>query len=214
MSPVRIIALLLLVALAGWIVTDLCYPYKTDIHKIDADETARMDAAMWRSYYENKKLKLFFQSASLMRNQFHFPLLRSHLVAVHVARAAFVFKEGKSRVDYNKALPPLQDYFGAINNISTTKFNIDSAARTELEWWIIRRDKTISPAEWEGWLAATASVMYHRPTGSFKEYARLRVKAMVLRDQKGMDITESDWNTIEAILTDAWRSFAVACGEI
>lgn len=207
----RKVILLLFIVLIGWIVTDLYYPFKTDISKINADATARLDAAMWRSYYENKKVKLFFQSATLMRNQFHFPLIRSHIVAIDVAKAAFVFKEGKSRADYNKALPPLCKYFTAINDISTIKFNIDSAAKTELEWWIIRRDKTISPAEWERWLAATASVMYHKPADSFKEYARLRVKAMLLRDEKDTTITESDWNAIEATLIDAWRSFAITC---
>ncbi len=197
--------------LAGWIAIDLLYPFKRNISNINAEETARMDAAMWRSYYEKKPLKLFLQSARLMRKEFDFPFWRSHRAAYYAAKAAFVFKDGKDRSDYEKALPYLKKYFSLIDGISTTTFNIDSAARTELEWWIIRRDREKhTPAEWENWLAATASVMYYLPEESFKEYANLRVKAMLLRDEKGASITEGDWQTINEILLEAWQSFAHA----
>ena len=211
MSFLRKAGLTLLCLILIWVVIDLYYPYKTDISKIDAAETARMDAAMWRSYYEQKKLKLFFQSASLLRSQFHFPLLRSHIIAWHIARAAFIFKDGHTRADYEQALPQLKEYFCAVNNMAIIGFNTDSAAKTELEWWIIRRDKSISTAEWESLLAATAAVMYHKPADLFKEYARLRVKAMLLRDMKNTAITGADWGSIEGILKEAWASFAIAC---
>ncbi|MDP4264051.1 MAG: hypothetical protein Q8941_16105 [Bacteroidota bacterium] len=199
----------LLFLLAGWIVIDLYYPFKRDISKIDARETARMEGAMWRSYYEKKKLKLFFQSAELIREEFHFPFWRSNRAAYYAAKAAFVFKDGHNRSDYDKALPYLKKYYGLVNDISITPFSSDSAAMTELEWWIIRRERDMHPpAEWENWLAATASVMYHLPADSFREYAKLRVEAMLLRDEKGDSITETDWHKINDILAEAWQSFA------
>jgi len=209
--PVSWVLLLLLILLVAWVAIDIYYPFKTDIRQINADETARIDGAMWRSYYENKKLRLFFESASLMRNQFHFPFFRSCVVSANVARAAFMFKEGKTRDDYEKAMPALRRYFASINEVSTSKFDVDSAIKTELEWWIVRRDKTIPTAEWERLLANTASVMYHRPADSFDNYAKLRVQAMVLRDKKDKVITEDDWQTINKLLVGAWRSFSVAC---
>jgi hypothetical protein len=199
----------LVILLTGWIITDISYPFKININKIDAKETSGMDAAMWRSYYEKKPVKLFFQSARLMRKEFHFPFWRSHRVAWYAARAAFVFKDGNSRSDYGKALPYLKKYYGLINDISITSFNSDSAATSELEWWIIRRDRgQHPPAEWGNYLAATASIMYHIPADSFREYAGLRVKAMILRDEKGTSMTEEDWQKINSILLQAWQSFA------
>lgn len=201
----------LLILLTGWIAVDLLYPFKRDISKIDAEETARLEGAMWRSYYEKKKVKLFFQAGKLMRKEFHFPFWRSHCVAYYAAKAAFVFKDGNNRDDYQKALPYLKKYYRLINNISTVSFNVDSAAMTELEWWIIRRERDRHPpAEWEKWLSLGASVVYHLPEASFSEYARLRVQAMLLRDEKGDAITEEDWKKINEILLQAWRSFAMA----
>lgn len=173
--------LLLLTGLIAWIVIDLLFPFKTNIAKIDPVETASLEGKMWRSYYEKKPVKLFFQSAKLMRKEFHFPLWQSFHVAYYPAKAAFVFKDAKNRVDYEKALPYLKKYYRMINDISEKSFDSDSAARTELEWWIIRREREKHPpGEWEQWLALTASVMYHLPAKQFSDYAHLRVEAMLL----------------------------------
>jgi len=201
--------LLLAALLLVWIVVDLFFPFKTDLSKIDPVETARLEGSMWRSYYEKKPVKLFFQSAELMRKEFHFSFWQSFHVAYYPAKAAFVFKDGKGRVDYEKAFPYLKKYYTLINNVSEKDFNADSAARSELEWWIIRREREKHPPEeWERWLALTAAVMYHLPVERFNNYAHLRVQAMLLRDQKGLAITERDWQDINKILLDAWQSFA------
>ncbi len=195
--------------LLTWVAIDLFYPFKTDISRIDARETSDMDAAMWKSYYEKKPLKLFFQSARLMRRQFHFPLWRSFRVAYYAARAAFVFKDGKNPNDYQKALPPLKKYYGLIRDISAGPFDADSAAATELEWWIIRRDRQKHPpGEWKAWIAATPSILYHLPAATFTEYADLRVQAMLLRDAKGDSIKANDWAAIHLLLLQSWQSLS------
>jgi len=52
--------------------------------------------------------------------------------------------------------------------------------------------------------------MYHLPADSFREYAHLRVQAMLLRDAKGDAITDEDWQNINQLLLKAWQSFAVS----
>ena len=208
------IILSLLFLLFAWIIIDINYPFKTDIRKIDAEETARLDGAMWKSYYAKKPVKLFMQSAELMRNQFHMPFFRSYLVSYYAAKAAFVFKDGKNRNDYAKALPYLVKYYSHINDISNIAFNADTASAAELEWWIIRRERQQHPSqEWEQWLAKTASIMYHIPADKFKDYAHLRVEAMLLRDEKGDSITEDNWQKIDLLLLHAWQSFSKAVEE-
>jgi hypothetical protein len=207
----RKITLYLLLLLLVWISIDINYPFKTDIRKIDATETARLDGAMWRSYYEKKPVKLFLQSAELMRNEFHFPFWRSYLVSYYLAKAAFVFKDGTNRNDYNKTLPHLKKYYSHINNISNISFNADSVAATDLEWWIIRRERDKhTPDEWMQLLAKTSAMIYHLPETKFNEYAHLRVQAMLLRDEKGNNITETDWQQVNKLLLAAWQSFSNA----
>lgn len=58
---------------------DLYSQRRVDIRIFDPAQTARLDTAMWRSYYDRKQLQLFLQLAELLRGQFHLPFLRSHV---------------------------------------------------------------------------------------------------------------------------------------
>src|SRR6266550_631972 len=111
-----LLGLLVIVAvLSVWIAIDLNRGSKVDIRAFDADEVARLDTAMWRSYYSRKRLKLFGQLGELLESQFHFPFWRRQLVAFYAAKAAFVFKDGKIREDYEKALPNLEKFYAQIH---------------------------------------------------------------------------------------------------
>lgn len=79
--------LAILIALSAWMAFDLYFPRQTDLRAFDADEVARLDAEMWRSYYDREPVKLFFQLAELLRRQFDLPFLRSHLAAFQAAKA-------------------------------------------------------------------------------------------------------------------------------
>ena len=200
----------ILLLVLGWIAIDMAIPFQRNIARINAPETAKLEGRMWRSYYERKPLKLFLESARLMREQFHFPFWRSLFVAYYPAKAAFVFKDGNKRSDYEKAFPYLRHYYNSINNISDKKFDVDSAAHTELEWWIIRRERKTHPAQdWEKWITINASVVYHMPPEQFSEYAHWRVTAMLARDEKGSAMTERDWHDVNGMLYLAWQSLAV-----
>lgn len=83
------IVLALNAGIALWAMVDLFGTRKVDIRDFDPDEVARLDNAMWRSYYAQEPVRMFFQLAELLRSQYHFSLLRSHLVAYHAAKAAF-----------------------------------------------------------------------------------------------------------------------------
>ncbi len=178
---------------------------------MNAIEVADKETAMWQSYYEKKPVKLFIQSAALMRSEFHFPFWRSYLVSYYAAAAAFTFKDGSDRKAYAAALPDLTNYFRQICDISIEDFNADSAAKYELEWWIIRRERDkFTAGDWQEILCKAASTVYHVPPAKFSEYAHLRVEAMLLRDEKAEHITDADWQHIDEILRKAWTSFSDA----
>ena len=130
-------------------------------------------------------------------------------MAYHAARAAFAFKDGHSRADYERALPDLRAYYTALRDASTTDFDVERASRLELEWWIVHRErKQHAPGDLADALAALASEIYRVPAERLKEHARARADAMSIRDDQAAagGVTEADWSRIDALLHDSWRS--------
>lgn len=200
---------LLIVALLFWAGFDLFAPRQTSLREFDAKEVARLETAMWRSYYGKERLALFGQLTELLRKQYRLPLLRSHVVAFQAAKAAFVFKGGHGRSDYEQALPNLVKYYSAIRGVSDIAFDVDQVAKLELEWWIIHRERNkYSRADLDRSLAELPAAIYQLPVEKFTEHARLRAEAMLIRDQRAEQggVTETDWQKIGELLQSSWQS--------
>src|SRR5438132_3042632 len=112
----RVVALVLVLVICG-VLYDLYYPRTARMREFDPDEVAQLETAMWRSYYDKERVRLFNQLSELLRTQYHMPLIRSNRVAYYAANAAFVFKSGKQRSDYEKALPDLVKFYQSIREM-------------------------------------------------------------------------------------------------
>lgn len=201
------------VLLTGWIAFDIYTPHKVDIRDFDANEVARLDTAMWRSYYSRERLKLYSQLTELLQKQYKLNFWRRQLIAYRAAKATFVFKDGKSREDYEKALPDLERFYGEIRDISTTDFDAKRAAQLELEWWIVHRERQkYQEGDLARALAETAAEIYKMPVENFIEHGRLRAEAMNIRDNKAEagGVSEEDWQKIDELLHQSWRSLQSA----
>ena len=207
-------ALLIAVLLFGGVLYDLYFPRTAKMREFDADEVARLETAMWRAYYDKKQLQLFNQLSGLLRTQYHMPLVRSNQVAYYAVNAAFTFKDGKNEKDYEKALPDLVKFYGAIRKMSDIPFDVDRVARLELQWWIIHRERwKRQPDELPKALAEVQAAIYGVPIDRVMEHGRLRAQAMAIRDTKaddGQAMTEEDWTKINDLLRQSWRSLAGA----
>ena len=124
-SRKKLIVVAALAALVGWAIYDLYAPRTAHLREFDADEVARLETAMWRSYYEKQRLRLFNQLSELLRSQYNMPLIRSNRVAYYAADAAFVFKKGKQRSDYELALPALIKFYESIRKMSDIPFDVN-----------------------------------------------------------------------------------------
>lgn len=207
------VTLVIMLMALGWAGIDMYGPRRTDIRRFNPQEVARLDTAMWRSYYARERFLLFRQLAELLRTQYRLPFLRSNLTAYHAAKAAFVFKDGKSRADYEKALPYLISFYTEIRRVSNIEFNVERAARLELEWWIIHRERAkYQPADLERALAELAAEVYQVPAEKAMEHARLRAEAMKIRDTRAEQggVTEEDWKKIDELLSASWQSLSSA----
>lgn len=210
------LSLILAIAFSIWAATDLFIPHPVDLKKFDPNEVARLDTAMWRSYYAKERLKLFSQATELLRTQYRMPFLRSNLVGYYAARAAFVFKDGKSRADYEKALPYLVSFYSAIKRDTNIKFDAERAAKSELEWWIIHRErKKYQEGDLARALAETAAEIYQMPAEKFIEHGWLRAEAMKIRDTQAEagGVSEEDWQKIADLLHASWQSLFQAVQE-
>jgi hypothetical protein len=195
-------------SLVLWVTIDLASRSRHDLRDFDGHEVARLETAMWRSYYDHHSVQLFRELAELLRRQYHLPFWQSNITAFHAARAAVVFQRGHGRSDYLLALPDLESFYARIEQHSTAPFDVDNVARLELEWWIIHRERAQhAPSDLESALAALQSGIYRRPAGEFQDHAKARADAMLLRDARaetGGSPSETDWRTIATLLDQSW----------
>jgi hypothetical protein len=164
---------------------------------------------MWKSYYAHERLSLFGELATLLRRQYDLPMLRSYVVAFHAARGAAVFQKGQKHADYEKALPDVRDFYAAIRRVSSEPFDSERAARLELDWWIVHRERAAHPrGDLDRDLAELQGELYHLPADRVMEHARLRAEAMLIRDRAAEKGTPSgeQWAEIERLLRSSWRS--------
>jgi hypothetical protein len=190
-----------------WLGIDLFWPHQSDLREFDPDAVARLETDMWRSYYDRHEVRMFFQLAKLLRTQYRVPFLRSNVIAFEGAKAAFIFKDGKQRSDYNRALPDLVRYYNAIRHMTSRSFDVDRVAQLELEWWIVHRDRDKYGRDaLDRSLAALQSEIFSLPIDRFMEHGRLRAEAMVIRDSKweAGGVSESDWAVIYDLLHRSW----------
>jgi hypothetical protein len=179
------------------------------MREFNPDEVARLETAMWRSYYDRERLKLFRELSELLRTQYNLPFVRSNFVAYQAAKAAFVFKDGRNREEYEKAIPNLVSFYSSIRELSDIAFDVERAARLEVEWWIVHRErKTHAPSALTRALADLPAELYQMPVERFMEHARLRAEAMTIRDDKAETggVSEEDWAKIGELLRASWRS--------
>jgi hypothetical protein len=208
-----LIVLGLAAVILAWVLHDLYAPRTAHLREFDADEVARIETEMWRSYYEKRRFRLFTQLSELLRTQYNMSLIKSNQVAYFAADAAFVFKKGKQRSDYEKALPDLVKFYQSLRNMSDIPFDVDRAAHLELEWWIIHRERAMhSPDDLARALAELQAEIYRVPVERLMEHGRLRAEAMTIRDTKAEagGVTAADWAKIDELLRASWRSLAVA----
>lgn len=204
------VTVLALLAAAGWAVWA---PRPSSLRNFDPAAVGALEARMWRAYYEHRERDVFHDMTVLLREQYKLPWLRSYGAAYQAARAAFVFKRGRVRNDYEKALPPLRGYYRTIREASDTPFEAERAAQLELEWWIVHRQRELhAPEDLEKSLAELQAVIYGLPAERFAEHARLRAEAMRIRDTREAEgtVSDTDWQRIDELLRQSWDALSRA----
>ncbi|HEX7634530.1 MAG TPA: hypothetical protein VF427_04515 [Noviherbaspirillum sp.] len=198
----------MLILCMAYVLADLYWPLQRDLRRFDPAELAKRETRMWQSYYDHRHVALLLQLAAMLRDQYHFPLLRSYLGAFHATTAAFIFKGGENRIDYEKALPALQRYFKLIRRTGNLAFDVHRTARLELEWWIVHREHARhSDTELGQACADAAASLYTIAANATYRHGLLRARAMLMLDARAAsgNVEPADWTAIEALLCESYR---------
>ena len=82
---------------------DLYGPRTSKLRSFDPNEVARLETAMWKSYYNRERFKLYREMTELLRTQYNLPFIRSNAppspdIIVSAARCAVPFELSRSFV--------------------------------------------------------------------------------------------------------------------
>ena len=185
------------------------------IFDFEPDKLARTETAMWQAYYDRRPAKLFRLSVRLLQEQLGYGRARALYNAYRLTRAAFAFKVGRSRLDYEKALRWLVPFYQETHRLVKARWNPQEVAESELEWWIIHRHdfQPGQTASLEKALAKLCGLVYHLPESELSNYAHYRAEAMLLTDE-GVRARENgenfkpQWSAIRAYLEKSYRDLS------
>jgi hypothetical protein len=171
------------------------WPRHADLTAFEPAAMARLETAMWRSYYEKRYVALFRDLYSVSREQYNFSPLDSMRIALAAASAAQEFQPSTTRAEAAKALPPLVRYFSILARGTTARFDVAEAARTELSWWQARREGA-RPEQYGLTIAQVAVLLYGVDNDAMAQSGVVRAQAMAYRDAHSASMSEADWSAI------------------
>jgi hypothetical protein len=206
-SRTRWVGVALGLAIVAVILYDLYGPQRGHLADFDPAVVARLETAMWRSRQAADDGTLFRLNAERLRAQYHLPFLRSYSAAYAMARAAYLFDRGRARSEYERVVPHLTSYFAAIQRVDRADFDPSRVARLELEWWIVRRQRTERPPEdLEMAIAAVDGAMYDVSPELLVSHAQLRAEALAVRDAGTSvgGVQAVNWQQVEELLRESW----------
>jgi len=188
-------------------------PRHADLRAFDPAEMARLETAMWRDYYDKRYGALFYHLCESTRTQFGFSPLQSLHVAFSAAEAARTFQPTRSRREADAALPALVAYYRNFAPAAPVAFDVEEAARLELDWWQARRE-AVAPRDYGLTIARVAALTYGRAAddSGIRQFGIARAEAMAFRDARGEAITDADWMRIENQLGEAYRTLKASIG--
>ena len=182
-------------------------PRHADLRAFDPAEMARLETAMWRDYYDKRYVALCFHLYESTRTQFGFSPFKSLHIALSAAEAARAFQPTRSRREADAALPALVAYYRDVATAAPVTFEVEEAARLELDWWQARRE-AVGPQDYGLTIARVTALTYggSAEDAGIRRFGVARAEAMAYRDARGEGITETDWAAIETRLAGAYRS--------
>ncbi len=198
-----------LVAVAGLCCGALVYiftPWRGTIWRFDPDRLGRLEADIWRHYYEKRFFALAFDCYSGVRENYRVSPYQAATMAWGLARAARMFQSSRNRQEAERAIPVLEKCYRRLVRATDAVLDPHRAATLELEWWQQRREHVL-PEQYAKTIAELAQEVYSRGDDPLIKAAALeRAEAMAFRDShRRSRMTDADWNVVTEKLIRSYR---------
>ena len=146
----------------------------------DPDRLALLEFRMWKAYYRHQPARLYGLLVQALREQADVSWPRAIYAAGLLTKAAVGFS--RSTGDYERFAPDVARGYRALGLPESV--DIDTVAREELRWWVVRREIGLAAGAAAGEsIARLYAALYSVPLESVSEAGRLRGLAAEVRDR-------------------------------
>jgi len=175
---------------------------------------ALLELRMWKAYYRRQPARLFGTLVLALREQAGISWPRAIYAAGLLTRAAVGF--ARSTGDYERFAPDIVRGYRALGLPASV--DLDTVAREELRWWVVRREIGLAAGTAAGEsISRLYAALYRVPLESVSEAGRLRGVAAEVRDRGATadpDGPKGDgrayWPEVARLLGESYRSLSRA----
>ncbi|KPL09102.1 hypothetical protein AMJ85_07210 [candidate division BRC1 bacterium SM23_51] len=174
--------------------------------RFDSDRIAAAETRMWQAYYSGDSATLGRELVALLRGQFGLSSRNAMEVGKDLARATLAFQSLGG--DYERhVLPPLERAYARLKAATDGAWDPAAAAHAELDWWVARRTPgRDSPQHVGRAIARLYTILYGESNADIERAGLLRAQAAHLRDASARAGKGCDWNEVQRILEESYRS--------
>lgn len=178
------------------------------------DRLALLELRMWKAYYRRQPARLFGLLVLALREQAAISWPRAVYAAALLTKAAVGF--ARSTGDYDRFAPDVARGYRALDLPDSV--DLDSVAREELRWWVVRREIGLAAGTAAGEsIARLYAALYAVPLETVSEAGRLRGVAAEVRDRGATADPDGPrgegrayWPEVARLLRDSYRSLSSA----
>jgi hypothetical protein len=182
----------------------------------DPDRLASLELRMWKAYYRRQPARLFGNLVLGLREQAGASWPRALLAAASLTKAAVGF--ARAQGDYERFAPDIVRGYRLIGLPDVV--DVDTVAREELRWWVVRREIGLAAgAEAGATITRLYAAFYDVPEELVAEAGRLRGEAAEVRDRGATVDPDGSrgagaayWPEVGRLLRRSYRSLSAAVG--
>jgi len=180
----------------------------------EPDRLALLELRMWKAYYRRQPARLFGTLVLALREQARISWPRAIYAAGLLTRAAVGF--ARATGDYERFAPDVARGYRALGIPASV--DLDTVAREELRWWVVRREIGLAAGTAAGEsIARLYAALYNVPLDAVSEAGRLRGIAAEVRDRGATADPagptgegQAYWPEVARLLGASYRSLSAA----